>query len=179
MSTQYYRLVLGPHYISSTSWQMPLITLPSTTMASRTSYTTWMIFLLVQPAFHPSHARVQFETLLRVFKRLGIPLAEGPDKICPPSTVLTFFGIEFDTIKGEFRLPSTKLREVKCQVTSWSSRSHCSKRELLSLAGLLFCAKVVLPGRTFVRRLFDAATSMPHIDSQTRLPPPPPPRSNG
>ena len=75
-------------------------------------------FLLVQPAFHPSHAQVQFETLLRVFKRLGIPLAEGPDKICPPSTVLTFLGIEIGTIKDELWLSSTKLREVKCQVTS-------------------------------------------------------------
>ena len=41
---------------------------------------------------------------------------------------------------------------------------------LLRHTGLLsFAAKVVLPGRTFVRRLFDAATSMPHIDTQTRL----------
>ena len=49
--------------------------------------------------------------------------------------------------------------------------SLCSKRELLSMAGLLsFAAKVVPPGRTFVRRLFNAAADMAFMDKQVAVP---------
>ena len=128
-------------------------------------------YLLIQPSFSLSKAFTTFRTLLSVFTGLGIPLAEGDDKICPPSTVLTFLGIEFDTVCGELRLPAAKLGELKLELSAWLVKSSFSKRELLSLAGLLsFAAKVVPPSRTFVRRLFNAAADMTILDKQVTVP---------
>ena len=50
-------------------------------------------------------------------------------------------------------------------MTSWLQRSSCTKRELQSLAGKLqHACKVVKPGRTFLRRLFELQqiASLPH-----------------
>ena len=122
-------------------------------------------YLTVQPAYPPLLARQQFHALLAVMEHLHVPLAEGPDKICPPSQQITFLGIELDSQTWEMRLPATKLQELKVALEAWVTRSRCTKRELLSLAGSLsFAAKVVPPGRTFCRRLFDAASSFPSLD---------------
>ena len=128
-------------------------------------------YLLIQPSSSLSKASTTFSTLLSVFTGLGIPLAEGDDKICPRCTVLTFVGIAFDTVCGELRLPAAKLRELKLEFSAWLVKSSCSKRELLSLSGLLsFAAKVVPPGRTFLRRLFNAAADMTFMDKQVAVP---------
>ena len=45
---------------------------------------------------------------------LGVPLAE--EKTAGPSTVITFLGIELDSIKFEARLPQEKLSKAKQSV---------------------------------------------------------------
>ena len=78
-----------------------------------------------------------------------------------------FWGIEFDKVGDELRLPAAKLGELKLELSTWLVKSSCSKRELLSLAGSLsFAAKVVPRGRTFVRRLFNATADMTCMDKQ-------------
>lgn len=127
-------------------------------------------FLSVQPAHPPSVASVRFRTMLAALESLQVPLAEGPDKVCPPSTTITFLGIELDSVQWEMRLPSTKLAELKTALDGWTKMDHCTKRELLSLAGSLsFAAKVVPPGRTFCRRLFDAAGALSDLDEVVPL----------
>eukprot|EP00117_Sycon_ciliatum_P030475 scpid16664/ scgid24012/ len=54
-------------------------------------------FLTVQPPQPPNHARRQFHTLLAVMEHLQVPLAEDLDKVCPPSTIVTFLGINLDS----------------------------------------------------------------------------------
>ena len=122
-------------------------------------------YLLVQPAQPLVSGRQQFYTLLATMEFLHVPLAEGADKVCPPCTTLTFLGIELDSDAWEMRLPLAKLTEIKELLARWIHRTRCTKRELLSLAGSLsFAAKVVSPGRTFCRRLFDAASSLELMD---------------
>jgi hypothetical protein len=41
----------------------------------------------------------------------GVPVAE--DKTVEPTEILTFLGIEFDTLGMELRLPNEKLVELK------------------------------------------------------------------
>jgi len=54
----------------------------------------------------------------------------------------------------EIRLPEGKLVCTKELVASWRGRKSCRVRELKSLVGSLQHAyKVVLPGRTFMRRM--------------------------
>ena len=64
------------------------------------------------------------------------------------------------------RLPDDKLAALQTEIQSWLERHQCTKRQLLSLVGLLsFAAKVVPLGRTFVRRLLYLAKSIPQLDT--------------
>ena len=84
----------------------------------------------------------------------GLPVEE--EKCEGPATCLTFLGIEIDTVALELRLPSDKLYKLRRQLKDWRGRKVCTKRELLSLIGVLSHAcKVVRAGRTFLRRLID------------------------
>ncbi|KAK3697037.1 hypothetical protein QZH41_012486, partial [Actinostola sp. cb2023] len=91
---------------------------------------------------------------LRVCSELGIPL--HPDKCEGPSTVLVVLGIELDSINQIARLPSDKLSKLRVLLDSWASRQWCRRKELQSLIGHLHhAAKVVWPGRTFLRRMIN------------------------
>lgn len=91
---------------------------------------------------------------LETCRELGIPVAWH--KLVGPSTVLTFLGIEIDTMTGQLRLPGDKLARLNEVLSVWSERRCCTKRELLSLIGTLHHAAVVVrPGRVFLRRLID------------------------
>ncbi len=73
-------------------------------------------------------------TALETCRTLRIPVA--PNKEEGPSTVLTFLGICFDTIK---------LLRLQACIRSWEGKRVCIKRDLLSLLGLLHhAAKVVM-----------------------------------
>ncbi|CAG2186129.1 unnamed protein product [Mytilus edulis] len=90
---------------------------------------------------------------------LGVPLAE--DKTVLPVEILTFLGIEFDTIAMELRLPKVKLIEIKQRITVILGCKKVKLRELQSLIGLLnFACQVVVPGRAFCRRLIDATCNV-------------------
>ena len=94
---------------------------------------------------------------------LGVPIAT--DKTGGPATCLTFLGIEIDTVAMTIRLPKEKLAEVKQLLATWGVRKKRTKRELLSLIGLLsFACKVVKPGRIFLRRLIDLSTVVSNLD---------------
>jgi hypothetical protein len=85
----------------------------------------------------------------------GVPLAE--DKTVEPVEVLTFLGIEFDTIRMELRLPKEKLFAINHILTIVMHSKKISLRQLQSLIGLLnFACQVVAPGRAFCGRLIDA-----------------------
>lgn len=108
------------------------------------------------------------EILIAVCKFLGIPLAI--EKVGGPSSVLDFLGILLDTIRMEARLPEAKLKKVRDLIQKWLSKRNATKREILSLVGLLqHAAKVVHPGRSFVRRMFLVAARVRGMDDYTRL----------
>lgn len=72
-------------------------------------------------------------------------------------TKAEFLGYELDTISMQARLPDDKLRRAQQLLQQFKLKKSCSRKELESLTGfLLFAAKVVVPGRSFLRRLYDA-----------------------
>lgn len=85
---------------------------------------------------------------------LGLPL--HPLKCVGPSSVMVVLGIELDSVAQIARLPTDKL-EVACRIVQqWRSRRWCNRGQLESLIGhLQHGAKVVCPGRTFLRRMID------------------------
>jgi len=73
-------------------------------------------FLIVAPSASLCHK--QLDIFLSLCGYLGIPVA--PEKTCGPSTILSFAGIELDTVQSQARLPQDKL--IKCtQLTPNSS----------------------------------------------------------
>ena len=84
---------------------------------------------------------------------LGVPIAH--EKTVAPTTCLVFLGIEIDTSVMQARLPRDKLASVATLVNQWRQKRACRKKELQSLAGhLCYAAKVVRPGRRFLREMF-------------------------
>ena len=94
-----------------------------------------------------------------VCKKWGVPLAD--EKTVQPVEVLTFLGIEFDTVKMELRLPKEKLADIKDRLVMILNSSKLKLRDIQSVIGLLnFACQVVVPGRAFCRRLIDATCNI-------------------
>ena len=109
-------------------------------------------FLFVAKSF--KLCQQQLLLFVKLCDYLGVPIA--PEKTCGPATVLSFVGIELDTIKMEARLPEDKVLKCKHLISDFLRRKKVTLREVQSLAGLLnFACSVVLPGRAFLRRLAD------------------------
>ena len=99
---------------------------------------------------------------------LNIPLAL--EKVEGPSTSLEFLGILLDMVRMEARLPDDKLQRIRQEIQSWLDKRSATKRQILSLVGLLqHAAKVVCPGRTFVGRMYSVAAKVKELDHFTRL----------
>lgn len=122
-------------------------------------------FFTGPPAPNPriSSAARQMTSVLSVLAHLNVPVAD--DKVLGPSTEIPMLGILLDSIRCEMRLPEDKLTDLREEIRTWSRRASCTKRQLLSFIGKLsFAAKVVPPGRTFVRRLLDCAKACTELD---------------
>ncbi len=91
--------------------------------------------------------------LLCVFDTLGFPVA--PNKLEGPTCCLTFLGFMIDSVGMEIRLPQDKLKETEHLVTEWLGYKSALRSDLESLVGkLAHAARVVPPGKTFLRRMF-------------------------
>ena len=99
----------------------------------------------------------------RSFATLGVPIATH--KTEGPSTLLTFLGIQIDTVIGQLSLPPEKLIRIRSMVEAWGTRRSCTRKELECFLGhLSHAATVIRPGRIFLRHLFSllTTTSNPH-----------------
>ena len=104
----------------------------------------------------------------QVCHTLGLPL--HPLKCVGPSSVMVVLGIELDSVEQIARLPSDKLEAACLLVQQWRSRKWCNRRQLESLIGhLQHAAKVVWPGRTFLRRMIDLLCCFRKRDHPIRL----------
>ena len=124
-------------------------------------------FITVGPPDSPQCTH-NLNTALAVCGRLGLPL--HPDKCVGPALVLTILGIELDSINQVTRLPADKLSALQELIASWLLQKWCNRQELKSLIGHLHhAAKVVWPGRTFLRRMIDLSCCFQKKDHPIRL----------
>ena len=94
-------------------------------------------------------------TLQGIFEQLGV--AEAIEKVCEPTQVLTWLGIEFNTVDMTMSLPSKKLQEVAECVARWENRSRATHKEIQSLFGLLQFVTYVAPSaKLYTNRILDA-----------------------
>ena len=94
------------------------------------------------------------ETFLRIAENIGIPISA--EKTEGPIKKLTFLGIELDTVSQQARLPTDKIMKCTDLIAEILKKKKVTLKEMQSLLGLLnFACQVILPGRPFLRRLYD------------------------
>ena len=70
----------------------------------------------------------------------------------------------------EARLPEDKLSRLRTMVRDWLDKHNATKCQILSQVGVLqHAAKVVRPGRVFVRRMYSVAAKVKEMDHFTCL----------
>ena len=105
---------------------------------------------------------------MQLCDNLGIPLAS--EEIEGLSTSLSFLGICLDTARREIRLPNDKLSRIRLTLAWWLHKKKATKREILSLVGLLqHATKVVRCGQTFIARMYATAAKVRELHFFTRL----------
>ena len=101
-------------------------------------------FLTIGPPNSPQ-CQSHVETAFQVFTRLGRPL--HLEKCEGPSTILTFLGIELDSVQQLARFPADKVDQILRLFQQWSRKKACTRRDLESLIGSLHHAcRVAVPG---------------------------------
>ena len=119
-------------------------------------------FLIISPK--EDLCQKQLDLFLMLSSYLGIPMA--PEKTVGPSQIISFAGIELDSILMKARLPQEKLDKCQALISAFVRRRKVSLQEIQSLTGLLnFACLVVVPGRAFLRRLIDLTlcVNCPHF----------------
>ena len=80
----------------------------------------------------------------------------APEKTVGPSFVLSFAGIELDTLTMEAQLPEDTLAKCRLLIQDFLPRKKVMLTELQSLIGFLnFTCSVIVPSRTFLHRLIN------------------------
>ena len=131
-------------------------------------------FLLLGPP-NSDICKQALATTLALCDEVGLPVA--PEKTEGPAPSLTFLGIEIHTLTNQLRLPQDKLDRLQRAMSEWmrpgrqsTPKRSGSKRSLLSLIGLLnHAAKVVGPGRPFLRSLIDCSRRVQALDHHVHL----------
>ena len=107
-------------------------------------------------------------SFLALCEVVGVPIAK--EKTEGPHQVLTFLGIELDSIKMEARLPVDKLDKGRSLIAEFKGRSKVSLKEIQSLTGFLnFTTSVILPGKPFLRRLINLSKGLKKSFYKVRL----------
>ena len=121
-----------------------------------------MIFLIVGPPDYDT-CKKDLEKIMALLKDIDIPIKEAKTVLL--CTLLTFIGIELDSVLMEKRLPKEKLEKIRALLSTYKNKTSITLRELQSIVGLLnFACSVATPGRPFLRRLIDLSTGLtkPH-----------------
>ena len=100
------------------------------------------------------YATVAFLMLRELLKKSGFE--EAQDKACPPSEIMIFLGILFNTIKMTMEITPDRLAEIKSLVMLWLDKKTASLKEIQQLLGKLnFVGCCVQPSRVFVNRILN------------------------
>lgn len=109
-----------------------------------------------------------FNMAMECCAQLGLPL--HPNKCQGPATTLVVLGIELDSVNQIARLPQEKMSNLRSLLNSWLKRRWCRRNELESIIGhFQHAAKVVWPGRTFIRRMINLLSCFRNRDHPIRL----------
>lgn len=90
---------------------------------------------------------------------LGIPVA--PEKTEWPCTIIIFLGLEIDSNTMVVRMPYSKVCEILLKIQAVKAERKVTLKVMQQLIGVLnFAARVIVPGRPFLRRLINATRGL-------------------
>ena len=75
-------------------------------------------YLMASSTYH--QCRINLVRFLSLCKYLGVPMA--PEKTVGPQNILSFAGIELDTLRMEVRLPVDKIGKCRLLISSFLRR---------------------------------------------------------
>lgn len=108
------------------------------------------------------------QAFIKLAQDVGIPIKH--EKTSFPTTCLVIYGIEVDSVAMVTRLPDDKVKKIVKVLQMFRLKKKVSLRELQSLLGLLnFATSCVVPGRTFLRRLYDLTIGISYPHYKVRL----------
>ena len=108
----------------------------------------------------PDQAEMVFNLLKKLLENCGFE--ESVEKACAPSTVMSFLGVEFNTVELTLSVTPERVNEILLLVQDWLDKPFATVKELQSLLGKLhFISSCVRPGRLFVSRLLTWLRSLP------------------
>ena len=97
-------------------------------------------------------ATFAYQCLGSVLQKCGFE--ESVNKASPPSEIMSFLGVLFNTVTMTMEITPERLIEIRTLVKSWLNKDKASLRQLQSLLGKLnFVAACVKPSRIFISRL--------------------------
>ena len=100
-----------------------------------------------------SSCQKYLNTFMALATQINLPIKHS--KTVLPSTIVVVHGVEVDTIKMETRLPQDKVVKAKNQLQFLYKSRKVTLRSLQSVLGFLnFACQVIVPGRSFLQRLF-------------------------
>ena len=109
-------------------------------------------FLVVGPT--QDITNLFLNTFITACKSVGIPISE--EKTFKARQKLEFKGIELDSVNSTAKLPKDKINNCIHHINYVKSKSKVTLQELQKLIGHLnFACLVVVPGRTFLRRIIN------------------------
>jgi hypothetical protein len=114
------------------------------------------------------------ERATQAFVALGnlltdLGLKESSSKAHPPSTLMPYLGIMFDTVNMKMSIPPEKVAEVREEVSLWMKKSSASKKSLQQLLGkLLWVSNCVRFSRGFIGRLLSQLRQMHTLSDNKR-----------
>ena len=124
-------------------------------------------FLIFEPpdCVTASRTRAMVES---IFSHVGAPLAHHKSE--GPATVLSFLGIQIDTVQFQLSLPAEKISRLQTLLRHWVTRKACTRKDLESLIGhLSHAATVIRPGRIFLHSLFSLMSRVSNPSHFIRL----------
>ena len=93
------------------------------------------------------------DTFINICKDIGVPVSK--EKTTDPSQNTEFLGVMLNTVSEIASLPLDKITTYEDHIHSCIVQKRISIKEAQSLAGKLCFATAVVPGRAFLRRIYD------------------------
>ena len=123
-------------------------------------------FLFIGQSFdHCQRDLLTFQALCQLLK---VPLSS--EKTVGPSQVIDFLGYQFNTVEETILLPKDKVDKGLRIISSFLCRKKCRLNELQSLIGFLnFACAVIVPGRAFLQRMYQATVNVSKAYHSIRL----------